>query len=114
MLYTINRITKDYNVILLHLCRLRELADTLGEIGKDIQNDIDKAENQCMNCLYRFNCVDESLKDRDFRYLNNQVIFATRQMKVFDELVQKVRGDALDLAIFTNQGMYKGENEHDL
>lgn len=81
MLYSMAKITKGYNVILLHLSRLRELADTLGELGSDIRNDIDKAESQCMNCLYRFNRVDESLKDRDFRYLSNQVVFATRQMK---------------------------------
>ena len=60
------------------LRRLRELADTLGEIGTDLRKDAERAENQCKDCIYRFNNVNESLKDRDYRHIKHQMLFVSR------------------------------------
>lgn len=69
ILIRIKKITADYDNVLIRLSRLRELAGTLGEIGLDIQRDAEKAENQCKDCIHRFNNVNKSIKDRDYRYI---------------------------------------------
>ncbi len=47
MLFKLKKITADYYGVLSKLRRLRELADTLGEIGTDLRKDAKRAENQC-------------------------------------------------------------------
>jgi len=113
MLLKLKKITADYYAVLSKLRRLRELADTLGEIGEDIQKDAEKAENQCKDCIHRFNNVNESLKDRDYRYIHHQMLFVAGQAKAFEESARKVNNDALNLMIHINK-RFKGGNEHDL
>ena len=112
MLFRIRKISAEYNVILMQLSRLHELADTLGEVGVDIQRNTEKAERQCGYCIYRFNAVNESLKERDYRYIHHQLLFASKQAKTFEEAAQMVHKDAQKLALYINQR--RGGNEHDL
>ena len=51
MLFKLKKITADYYGVLSKLRRLRELADTLGEIGTDLRKDAERAENQCNRSL---------------------------------------------------------------
>lgn len=108
----LKKVTEKYNVILIQLSRLREVANTLGDIGVDIQRDAEKAERQCRDCIYRFDAVNESLKERDYRYINHQLLFATKQAKVFEEAAQRIHKDAQKLALNINQR--RGGNEHDI
>ncbi|MBQ6416625.1 MAG: hypothetical protein IJJ65_10295, partial [Butyrivibrio sp.] len=71
------------------------------------------AENQCKDCIHRFNNVNESLKDRDYRHIKHQMLFVSRQAKVFEESARKVNKDAQNLMIHINKE-FKGGNEHDL
>lgn len=99
----LRKVVAEYNAILLHLGKLIQLTDTLGGIGLDIQRDAKNAEDQCRECIRRFNNVLESLYDRDYRYLNHQLIFAARQTKEFEETAQKVHTDAVMLASCINK-----------
>ena len=65
------------------------------------------------DCIHRFNNVNESLKDRDYRYIHHQMLFVARQAKVFEESTRKVNKDAQNLMIHINKE-FKGGNEHDL
>ena len=98
LLFKLNKIKADYYDVLLKLGKLRELICTYGEIGSDIQRDIEKAEVQCRGCLKRFYSADECLKNREYRYINRQLLITMQQTKVFEELTQKVHGDIQDLA----------------
>ena len=96
MLFKLKKITADYYGVLSKLRRLRELADTLGEIGTDLRKDAERAENQCKDCIHRFNNVNESLKDRTTviyiircfswrdrrRYLRNRLERLTKMRKI--------------------------------
>ena len=113
MLFKLKKITADYYGVLSKLRRLRELADTLGEIGTDLRKDAERAENQCKDCIHRFNNVNESLKDRDYRHIKHQMLFVSRQAKVFEESARKVNKDAQNIMIHINKE-FKGGNEHDL
>ena len=55
------------------------------------------------DCIHRFNNVNESLKDRDFRHIKHQMLFVSRQAKVFEESAQKVNKDAQNLMIHMNE-----------
>lgn len=114
MLSRLKKVTADYNVILCRLKGMRELAHTLGEHGSEIRNDIDSAENLCKDCIKRFSSVYECLRDRDYRHINHQMIAVEGQMRIFEELTQKARTDAINLSNYYNIGACKRGFKDDL
>ena len=100
----LNKIIAKYNETLLKYSKLRELASVLGEMGQDIKKDTEIAERQCRDCIRRYNNLNESLKDKDYRYIKQQYSFALNQAKIFEESALKVQRDALDLELYIKQG----------
>ena len=92
------RLTGDYEGVLYSLHYLSDLAGRIGEMGIQVREDLEYAENHCKDCIHRFNILIDSLERRDYRYIDNQTLIAVRQCQSFGQLSDRIQEDVNVLA----------------